>query len=407
MTVSHWRRSIAPGHALGCDVCVVGAGIAGVSAALHLERLGLSTIVLERDRAASGASGKNAGFLMRGAADNYAVACRDWGRDTARLVWRWTEENLAALRDLGIESIPTVQRIPSCLLGLEPEEAAELRDAAQLLAEDGFAVDLIDRGDDLAWRPRSPRARGPLIGLVNPNDAACNPVHLLEFLSLLLSRPILERQEVVDVSVGPGERVSLRTAEHTVECRRALICTNAYASLLLPELAPLVRPTRGQMLALRFPAHPRLDMSYYANRGYEYFRQTADGAIVLGGCRRRHADSETGFEDRTTPDVQRDLEAFARDHLGDQFEITARWSGAMGYTADALPLIGPVPAPWNHAGLVWFAGGCTGHGMSLFHRVAQAAVDAMIRGADNPFPLERAVHPARNGLSGAAPLTRA
>lgn len=150
MTVSHWRRSTNPGATIGCDVCVVGAGIAGVSAALHLERLGISVIVLERDRPASGASGKNAGFLMRGAADNYAVACRDWGRDTARLVWHWTEENLAALRALGIDSIPTVRRIPSCLLGLEAEEAAELADAARLLAEDGFAVGLIDRGDDLA-----------------------------------------------------------------------------------------------------------------------------------------------------------------------------------------------------------------------------------------------------------------
>ena len=35
---------------------------------------------------------------MRGAADNYAAAIRDWGHERARTIWRWTEENLLALR---------------------------------------------------------------------------------------------------------------------------------------------------------------------------------------------------------------------------------------------------------------------------------------------------------------------
>jgi len=129
----------------------------------------------------------------------------------------------------------------------------------------------------------------------------------------------------------------------------------------------------------------RLDASYYANHGSEYFRQTPDGTIVVGGCRTYHADREVGYDDRVTPWVQTDIEAFARRVLGSGFEVQGRWSGVMGFTKNHLPIIAPVCRAWDRGGRVWFCGGFTGHGMSMAYETSRLAVGAMLDGSPTGF----------------------
>lgn len=387
MTISHWRRTSLLG-VVECDVVIVGAGVCGLTTALHLQRRGVHAIVVERHALAAGASSRNAGFLMRGAADNYEVAVRAYGRDLARTVWRWTEENLEGLRSEGIEGLASTRRISSCLLALEPVERDELQASVALLHQDGFAVQWVDSGSDTAWRNAK-----PLGGLVNPEDGSCNPYDVMRLLASRLPRPVVEGQEAAQIAMTQGPRpMVVRTQDAMVRCERVVVCTNAYAPLLLPPLQDRITPRRGQMLALRIP-DVRFDYSYYANRGYEYFRQAADGTVVFGGCRKAHADAEVGYDDRVTPEVQGDIEAFAATILGVAREgvgrhISARWSGTMGFSPDGLPLIGAIPGQWD-AGRVWFCGGFTGHGMSLAHRCARAVVEEMLDGVATPFPLAR------------------
>ena len=388
---SYWQLSPSPPTA-GADAIVVGAGIAGVSAALALERRGLDVVVLERQTIASGASSRAAGFLMRGAAENYALAVDHYGREVARTLWRWTEENLDGLRREGVESLPSYRRIPSCLLALEPLELAELKRSVGLLREDGFKVEWVERGEDAVWK-RAAGARGgfpPLGGLLNPADGSANPFELVRFLAGKLKRPVFEGEEVHAIEGGSGGQVAVRTFDRTFTAPRVLLCTNAYLSLLLPAYGGLIQPRRGQMLALRAPG-VRLDCSYYANHGYEYFRQTPDGTVVVGGRRRQFAEREVGYEDRPTGEVQSALESFARDAMGlgpGPLEIVARWAGIMGFSPDGLPLIGPLRGDWPE-GSVWLCSACTGHGMSLSYRSAQAAVDALLDGGATPFALSR------------------
>ncbi|MBC7835659.1 MAG: FAD-binding oxidoreductase [Phycisphaerales bacterium] len=391
MTTSHWRRSASP-EPIVCDALVVGAGVCGVSAALHLERRGLNVRIIDRDRLCSGASGRNAGFLMRGAADNYAAGIRAYGRDTARALWKLTEDNLAGLRAEGIESLPNYQRVPSVLLAISEEEHDQLRESLTLLHEDGLAAGWVDRssGTDTVWQRNA-----ALGGLVNPNDAACHPVELVAHLASKFAHPVLEHQEALAISPS-GRDLTVRTSDFSIHTSHVLICTNAYAQLLLPSFASLVSPRRGQMLAIR-PGNRRLDASYYAHHGSEYFRQTLDGTIVVGGCRTYHAHDEVGYEDLTTPAVQSDIERFAAQILGadrdNPLEVIARWSGTMGFSPDGLPLVGPIGGGGgdeaDRAGRVWFCGGFTGHGMSMAYRTAQLAIAAMLDGADNPFPIDR------------------
>lgn len=382
MTVSHWRRTARP-RVERCDAVVIGAGVAGVSAALALERRGLDVLVLERHTLGSGASSRNAGFLMRGCADHYAEACRVYGRAAASHLWRLTEDNLSALRDEGAAALDSFRSVPSTLLAMDEQQEVELASSHALLLEDGFAGEWLSSGEDALWR--SGRVR---CALVNPGDAAVNAWELLQLLAGKLRRPVIENQEVCEIR-ETDRGVLIRSPDHEIHAPRVMICTNAYAPLLVPELSRLITPHRGQMIAIRYPAGSsvRLDHSYYFNHGSEYCRQTPDGTIVFGGCRTYHADREVGYEDRTTEWVQRDIERWATDLLGPGYEVTARWAGTMGFSPDGLPLVGPVRG--FPGGRVWFCGGFTGHGMSMGFRTARLAAEAMLDGSVPPFPSTR------------------
>lgn len=376
-------------------------------------------VILERHTLASGASSRNAGFLMRGAACHYAEAVELYGRSAARDLWRFTEANLEGLRREGCESLGSYRRVPSMLLALRagpgagdlgqvwmPDDAyaasnrAGLERSLTLMREDGLEAQWIDAGaagapDDAAWR-------SGLIScaLVNPHDASVNSFELMSMLASKLqvhgtlaakiASPLIENQEVF--AIEPRERgqgLVVRSSDFTVRARHVLVCTNAYASLLLPGFDELVKPRRGQMLALEARGRT-LAASYYCNDGSEYFRQAADGTIVVGGCRTYFAAEEVGFEDRTTASVQGALESFARAMLGygdEPLPITARWAGTMGFSPDGLPLIGPASSGATPS--AWFCGGFTGHGMSMGYRAAHEAVEAMLEGREPAFSIGR------------------
>ncbi|MFG0312882.1 MAG: NAD(P)/FAD-dependent oxidoreductase, partial [Phycisphaerales bacterium] len=193
MTVSYWRRGVGLGE-ISVDVCVVGGGIAGLSAMVWLERRGVRAVLLERHAIGHGASSRNAGFLMRGAAENYAEAVRLHGRERAREVWRLTEENLALLRAEGVEALGSYRRVPSCLVAFDEAEAKQLRGAVGQMREDGFEAAWVESGTDTMWTRAS-----PLGGLVNPHDGSCNPVELLGLLRGKLGSPVFEHQEVMTI----------------------------------------------------------------------------------------------------------------------------------------------------------------------------------------------------------------
>ena len=375
MTVSLWQAS-GPLSSVRADLIVIGAGITGLSAARAAEDAGLSCVVLDSRAPGCSASGRNAGFLMRGAAENYAVAADHLGRDTARQLWRWTEQNRADLEDIGVLDLPSCQKRPSCLLAFDDEEAEQLHRAYEMLIEDGFEADLIEPGgahtEDTVWTRASPN-----VGLVNPSDAVCNPI---ELMGLLCAR--LERSELVTgceayaIEQAPDGDRAVHTTLGTVRGSRVLVATNAYAERLCPGLAGRVAPNRGQMLAAHAPG-VRLDFAYYANHGSEYFRQLEPDYIVFGGARTHDEAGERTSADNISEAIQDRLEKLCQDWLADEFRVISRWAGIMGFSPDEVPLVGPVggdPA-------VWFCGGFTGHGMSMAHRTAAVAVRALA-GAD-------------------------
>jgi len=382
MSVSLWRRH--PAETIESDVAVIGAGLSGLSAAIELGRAGADCVVLERHVVGDGASTRNAGFLMRGMAENYFLCAEALGRERAREAWRWNEENIEELRAEGIAALASYRAIPSCLLPGSEGEREQLARSRDMLREDGFDVGWLESGEDSVWR-----AGIAPCGLVNPNDASCNPAELVAWLRSKVESPVRENAEIAEIRTADNGSLELIGPRLLVRAQRVLVCSNAFGPQLLASLRGIIEPRRGQMLALRARS-ARLDCSYYLNWGGEYFRQTRDDTIVIGGFRKSEEATETGYDDTPTTAIQGRIDGLARTLFPEGFEVIARWAGIMGFSPDGLPLVGPVAGDWPE-GAVWFCGGFTGHGMSVGFKTARAGVRAMLEGVPTPFPLDRVI----------------
>src|SRR5467141_1721480 len=82
------------------DVAVVGAGIAGIATAYFLAKGGARVVVLDSRGVAEAASGRNAGFLLAGVAENFVAASTRYGVANALRIWRLTKRTQTLVREL-------------------------------------------------------------------------------------------------------------------------------------------------------------------------------------------------------------------------------------------------------------------------------------------------------------------
>ena len=360
-TMSLWLdgvpRSYPPlDRDITADVAVVGAGIAGIATAYFLATAGASVVVLEARGVAESASGRNAGFLLAGVAENFVAASRRYGEQNALRIWRFTKRTQALVRSLvaehGIDC--ELRWNGSDQIAGDDGEWREIEASARRLSSEGVSVRV-----DAASRSAT-----------YADDGELHPVRWVRGLAAAAARNGAWIHESTHVrAIDRGTAV---TAAGTVRADAIVLCTNAYTVHLVSSR---VRPVRGQMLATA-SAPAVFERPAYANRGYRYWRQTADGRVLVGGWRDTDVEREVGEEERTTETIQRHLESFLRERQVDA-PITHRWAGTMGFSHDALPYIGR-----DDAG-VFVCGGFTGHGMA-FGPAAAELVASLVRGNTHP-----------------------
>jgi gamma-glutamylputrescine oxidase len=334
------------------DVLVIGGGIAGTSLVHHLGKRRFSAVLLERGHLASGASGRNAGFLLAGVADCYAEAVRIFGREKAREVWHITDEN----HDRMLEAIERDdvghRRLGSATLASGDEERARLEESAQLLRDDGF---------EAHWDGTR---------LLNPRDGEVNPAAIVGALARRAKRgAIREGVEITSIQ-SRGEEVSVRAGE--LECRAGVVilATNAYTPRLLPQVK--IQPTRAQMLASAPVLRAVSDMPTYSHFGYRYWRQLPSGEVLIGGWRDTAMEAEITDEAEPTDEIQEHLDGQLAA-MSANAEVTHRWAGIMGFTESGLPLVGPVDGMRN----VYLCAGFNGHGMGFAFMSAKQLVESI------------------------------
>ena len=341
----------------GADVTIVGGGIAGVATAYFLARRGAQVVLLERARLGIGATGRNAGFLLAGVAENFIAASRRYGEPAAERVWRVTRRNQELVREIvaahGIAC--DLEWNGSVQIAGDDEEWTEMLASAVALLRRGYRVE-IDEAAQCVFVP---------------DDGAFHPIRFLRGLAAAAETAgvrICEGTEVSAVS-----RDSARTARGRVTSRSVVVCTNAYAPHLVDAR---VRPVRGQMLATAPLPERVLSRPVYAHRGFRYWRQTSDRRVVVGGWRDVAVDEEVGEDERLNDRVQAMLDAFLRE-AGIAGAVTHRWAGIMGFSHDGLPYVGRLSSG------VFLNVGFTGHGMG-FALATSEMLSAVVCGETRP-----------------------
>jgi glycine/D-amino acid oxidase-like deaminating enzyme len=382
MTRSYWHiknnslisRKIATDCPSRVDVAVIGGGLVGIATAYYLKGMGCQHVaVLEKNFVGHGASGRNAGFLLSGMAEPYSRLVVGMGQESARMLTRATIENhdliARAIADNKIDC--DYRRSGSYHLAVSEIEANELKDSVELLRRDGFEGEYIESN-----QLRDRIGFGSYSGaFFNSIDGNLDPFAYVNGLAAGLD--VIEQFDVKQIGRGSGG-VEISDGRRSVLAEMAILATNAYSPLIDTNFEKWIFPVRGQMLAVSSNCGNSLsDKTYYANFGYDYFRQALDGTIVMGGLRNRFVNTEVGFEDSTTSELQGGLENYIAHNLNvEKFAVNARWSGVMGNTIDGLPLVGPLP----HNSAVIAAVGYNGHGFGLGMIVARDLARAVVRG---------------------------
>ena len=331
------------------EVLVVGGGITGVSLLRRLGERGVKAALVERSRLAFGASGRNAGFLLEGTAANYAEAVHVHGRDLTREIWAMTGENHSRLAE-ALAGRAGYRRGGSRTLAASGAEEAQLEESAELMSEDGWPVTFAARS------------------IVNPRDGELNPAEAVGALAVdCPAGSIFEGVEVTDLEQPP------------IAADEVILATNAFTGQLLEGIP--IEPVRAQMLATAPFATRVAERPTYADHGYQYWRQLATGEVLAGGYRDRAAAEEVGYQLATTTVIQGHLDRHLAA-LGVTARVTHRWAGTMGFTPDALPLVGRL-----RPGLSICAG-YTGHGMAFAHLGARLLVDHLLGGPAPPTWLD-------------------
>jgi gamma-glutamylputrescine oxidase len=347
------------------EVVVIGGGVTGCACALTLAERGVRVRLYEAREIAAGASGRNGGFALRGAAVPYDEARSELGDGRARLLIEVTERALDRMEELAGDAF---RRVGSLRLAFDDDEREALRREHDALRDHGFAVEWVDELE----APLDRLYRGAIL---HPRDGALHPARWVRRLAAHAANAGAEIRE--------GERVTIEE----LDADAVVVACDGFIPQLLPELP--VRATRGQVLATEPLREHRYDRPHYARGGYDYWQQLPDGRLVIGGHRDASLASEDTDVEETTSLIQGRLEALVEQLVGHRPEVTDRWAGIWGTTPDRVPLVGEVRAG------VWVAGGYSGHGNALGLACGDLVARAIL--GERPSELEL-FDPARASL---------
>lgn len=350
------------------DVLVVGGGLHGCSAALHLARAGAAVIVLEKDHVARHASGVNAGGVRR------------LGRHLAEVPL--AVASLALWHRIGelVDDGCGFEKVGQVKVAENEAELARLHERVAKLRSLGFThEEPIDRQELRALVPAV--AEHCVGGLVCRDDGAALP-----FRTTLAFRRKAEalgvrfvEQTRVESLERAGGSWTARTANGSFSAKHAVNTAGAWAGRIAAQAGePVPMQPTALMLMITAPVAAFVQPVVGATGRALSFKQYANGTVMIGGGERGRAELDTN---RTLLDFDR-LSANART-AAEIFpcvrgaQIVRAWAGIEGMMRDEIPVIGPSA---TQEGL-WHAFGFSAHGFELGPIVGSIVADLVTRGA--------------------------
>ncbi len=354
------------------DVCVVGAGYTGLSAALHLAERGFRVVVLEAERAGWGASGRNGGQIGTGPRRDEAAIAAEYGVDTARDLFGLAEAAKVLVRDLVTRyGIDCDLRTGQVLAAAKPRDVAALHDRAARLARD-YGYGLMEPLDARATGALtgSPRYHGGVLDLGALHLQPLAYARGLARAALAACATLHEQSRVT--ALAPGAPATVHTAAGTVRAQHVVVATNGYLGGLVPRLAPYIMPINNFLVATAplaadlVPAIlPRGTCAHDTLFVLNYFRRSADGRLVFGGGENYRARFPADIRGFVRPYLERvfpQLAGVALEHA---------WGGTLAITMSRLPHVGRLSPS------VYFAHGYSGHGVATATLAGQLIAEAL------------------------------
>ncbi|MEH6736971.1 MAG: FAD-binding oxidoreductase [Sulfitobacter sp.] len=366
------------------DVCVVGAGYTGLSAALHLAQAGRHVVLLDAQRVGFGASGRNGGQLGSGQRMEQDGLEQLMGEPEAAKLWDLGEDAKALVKSLIAEHQIECHLKPGVAwTGSSDSDVKHLHTYADLLAQkyDYSDIETLDHAALQSVCP-SPDYRG---GILDMGAAHLHPLNYalgLARAAVAAGVRIYEGSAVHDIAEGTPAKV--RTDAGHVVADHVILACNGYLGGLNRQIAARVMPINN-FIAATEPLGDRIadvlprDVAVADSRFVvNYFRLSDDGRLLFGG------GESYGYRFPT------DIAAKVRKPMSVVFpqlkdvQIDYAWGGTLGITMKRMPYLA---RPGKN---ILSASGYSGHGVGTATHAGQLMARA-IQGDSDGFDTLSAV----------------
>ena len=342
------------------DICVVGAGITGLSAALNLAERGYKVAVLEANLIGWGASGRSGGQMIFGFGCDMSVIEKSAGKIAAKAMWDMSVEAIDILRQrVDQHQIQCDLQQGHLHAAIKPRQMRELEEwQGSLERQYDYASLSLWSKQQVQSKMASERYIGGLY------DANSGHIHPLNY-TLGLAKAALD----AGVSIYTASAVTKVTRKskanicHTMQgqvtAEQVLFCGNAYMGKLVPEISSKIMPVGTYIGATEPLGKARAQALINNNMAVadinfvlDYFRMSADYRMLFGG---RVSYSTLAPPNLSNSMRQRMLGVFPQ--LAD-VNMAYSWGGNVAITMNRGPHFGRLGKD------LYFAQGFSGHGIA-------------------------------------------
>lgn len=341
------------------DVCIVGAGYTGLSAALHLAERGYSVAVLEAERIGWGASGRNGGQLGVGQRKDQRALEETLGKEWAHRLWDLGLESNALVKDLIARHKIDCDLNPGLLhAGWKAGDAEWLKEEVGHFADEyGYTAMRYVPREEIREMVATDRYHG---GILEEAGAHLHPLNYALGLARAAREKgvrIHEQSRVIDVT--QTDPAAVRTTGGTVRARHVVLACNGYLGKLEPRVAGTIMPINNFIIATeplgaRARELIRDDLCVQDTKFViDYYRLSADGRLLFGGG------------ESYSPKFPDDIASFVRKPMLRVFpqlkdvRIDYAWGGTLAITLTRMPNFGRLTPN------VIFAHGYSGQGINI------------------------------------------
>jgi gamma-glutamylputrescine oxidase len=354
---------------LTVDVAIIGGGISGVSAALHLAERGYSVALLEAEHIGWGASGRNGGQALPGFGASEMKMKALVGAARAKKLWDMSMEAVdllhAQIQRFGIPCDPVIGYLHAAV---KPRHVRELQESQEELAALGAPVGRLLQGEELQARLASPRYLAAL------EDNIAGHIHPLNYTlglakaALAAGAKLFSKTRVTKVE--PGKLVTVHTARGKVTASFLLLSGGAYLGDLMRPIAGYIMPVGTYIIA----TEPRADVKNLIpnneavadlNFVLDYFRRSDDDRMLFGG--------RVSYSTLPPPSLARSMLKRAQKVFPQLHDARVEycWGGNVDISQNRAPHFGRL------AENILFLQGFSGHGVALTGLAGKVAAEAI------------------------------